>query len=69
MIRFPLKISYPAGRPYAGAIIERKGDRVIITYETAEELRECLRLHRLAQQIEREVKPGQAKIEIEQKTF
>lgn len=53
---FPLRISYPADRPYAGLQIEKAGDRVIITYQDASELRECLRFHKLAQVIERKVK-------------
>lgn len=66
-VNFPLRISYPADRPYAGLQIEKAGDRVIITYANVAELRECLRLHKLAQVIEREVKPGNVvKIDIKQ---
>lgn len=57
-ISFPISISYPLDRPYAGATLRKVGDRVIITYFDIHELREALRLHRLAQQLEREITPG-----------
>lgn len=69
-MRFPLRISYPANRPYAGSTIEKAGSRVIITYESAKELKECLELHKLAWQMEREITPGGVlEIKIEQNSF
>lgn len=57
-IHFPISISYPLDRPWAGSTARKVGDRVIITYFSVAELREALRLHRLAQQLEREILPG-----------
>lgn len=47
---FPLRISYPLDRPYAhirANAVELVGDRVIITYQDAQELKACLEIHRL----------------------
>jgi hypothetical protein len=70
-VRSPLRISYPANLPYAapgspqdGLQAEVVGDRVIVTYTSLKELRECLELHREARRMQADVTPDYAKLRL-----